>query len=101
MNLRTRSKRIELGQYTTVSFEGRQIAVKVLNVSYGGVLFSANEKPALGNKILLGENLENAPVGTIVRHSPDGFAVELEQNEEAARYALQSIVKTMAEQTED
>ncbi len=94
--LKYRSNRIELGQKITVGIDGQEIEVTVLNVSFGGVLFASHDKPEIGTIVSLNKDRTGAPTGKVVRHSSEGFAVDLGQSEETAKFALSSITKNLS-----
>lgn len=92
---RHHKNRIQIGTELNVQLGDDSIPVRVLNVSFGGVLVGTDARPPLGTEVkVTGYNM--GPVsGNVVRHEDNGFAVDLGDSVEAAQFAVQSITSGM------
>lgn len=70
-----RHERIELRRsHSTLTFDGRSISVRVIDVSVSGAALSGEETPPLGTQVVVGRT-----PARVVRHIEGGFAVEFVQ----------------------
>lgn len=90
-----RTKRIKIGQAVKVQLHGEETDASVIDISYGGIRIKSDIKPEIGEKITIVEERAGELVGTVVRYTAGGFAVEFGEGEFSANFALQSITSDM------
>ena len=92
-----RMSRIDIGREIKMEVDGKEFLGSVLNVSFGGSLLRCDERPSLGATVTLKDEFSGNIQGTVVRHTDEGFALSLGENEESANFALRAISFDMAE----
>ena len=95
MDERRRTTRFNVGRTTIATIAGVTHVVQVIDVSYGGLQIATTEKPEAGTRISLDDGEGNVIKGRVVRHTPDGVALQLDFDESSATYALKSITGNM------
>lgn len=92
MNEKRRTKRFEVGKTSVITIAGVSHVIQIGDVSYGGVGLITDARPELGSSVTLEADSEDPVRGKIVRHTENGFAVELALDRAAANYALKNII---------
>lgn len=97
MEDRRKSTRFEVSQATIMEVDGKEIAVKIQDVSFGGTLISCEATLAVGTKVTMRDPRFGTVNGEVIRNSDGEIALALEETEGSAAYALKSITLEMVE----
>lgn len=89
---RRATTRFKVGNTTVVLIEGVRHVVRIRDVSYGGLGVLSGAQPPVGSEVVLDADGRFPVDGKVVRLLDGGFAVSLEKNENAAKFALRSIL---------
>ncbi|MEO0551314.1 MAG: PilZ domain-containing protein [Pseudomonadota bacterium] len=73
-----RHYRVALNLDGRFMFRDTDHSLRTVNVSCGGALFDAEAQPPIGEKVVCYFDDLGRVMGTVVRHVPDGFAVEFQ-----------------------
>ncbi len=92
-----RTKRFEVGKTSVIKIDGVSQVIQIGDVSYGGVGFITDARPQLGSQVTLEADQSEPVRGKVVRHTENGFAVELTLDRSAANYALKNIITRLNE----
>lgn len=92
MSEKRRTTRIKVGATTSATIDGMTYVVRIDDVSYGGVGLLSDMRPELGSTVSLTANDGDIIEGKVVRHTDDGFALNLDFSEKSASYALKNIL---------
>lgn len=92
MSEKRRTKRFEVGKTSVIMIAGVSHVIQIGDVSYGGVGIITDARPELGSSVTLDADQSEPVRGKIIRHTENGFAVELALDRSTANYALKNII---------
>lgn len=93
--MKSRTKRIEIGQTINIHQGDKVVPAQVINLSFGGILLQSDLQPEMGSRINISNEFAGPLAGQVVRVTPENFALSLGESLDSAEFALQSITSEM------